>query len=300
MSEIKFGAGSVPSAQVASEAPATPATPTAAPSVPAVQGNRAVGRPTSNLASGDFVPSFAEIILPNVNLAHAVGDLGTNFPHGSIVFNQQTAIFIPLKLDKNNAVVQQATPPVTMTVLGWRPNPQCPADPTKFVEKVPGGGRGAICQTEEEVRAAGGTTDWGEWNLKKASGMKKFDFMATALVVIERPEFIADDGKLFNFEIDGKKIVLAWWNLKGSAYTEACKRVLFHARKMGCLRSGGFPSWSFSVSSFYKSYSGGAAAWVPVFVPNKQSTPAMLAFAQEVLGTGTAPTPAVEVAPDAE
>jgi hypothetical protein len=47
--------------------------------------------------------------------------------------------------------------------------------------------------------------------------------------------------------------------------------------------SGGYPTWSYAVSTKEKSFPNGNASWVPVIVPNKKSSPAFLEFAREVL-----------------
>lgn len=288
MSEVKFGVGSVPANQVA----AVPA--------PAAQQAQPVTTTTGvGLSKGDFVPSMDNVILPHINLAHAVGKLGETFAPGTIIFDTRLPLYVPQKLDGHGAVTRAATPPLIVTILGWRSNPENPRDPTRFVQKLPGGARGMLCNTEAQVRAASGTTDWGEWNLKKASGMTKFDLMATAMVVIQRPDAVADDGKVFNFPVNDKNITLAWWNFKGSSYTKVCKGTLFYARKLGCLKAG-FDRWSFSVTSFYQTYSGTTAAWIPVFAANKPSTPEMLAFAAEVMGNNSGLASQAAVAPEAE
>lgn len=289
MSEIKFGADQVAATEVA----ATPATPTPAQQLPAVSAPRALTQ-ASGPALGDFIPSFSDIILPNINIAQAVGALGESFDQGTLILNQNEALYVPPRLDpKTKAVLEPGSPPVILTVLGWKQNRF--GKNTRFVEKVSGGARGMIVDTEAEVVAAGGTTDWGEWNLKKASGMKKFDVMSTALVCIQRPEVFPDNDTIFTFEVDGLKYAVAWWNMKGSCYTEAARRVFFTARQTGCLRKGGYPSWSYAVTTYLKPYEGGKQAWVPQCIPNKQSSQSFLDFAKGILNPDSIP----QQAPDA-
>lgn len=281
MSEIKFGAGSVAAASVAENKTSTTTAVAASPAAGAVAKNKA-------FVSGDFVPSFADIILPNVCLAHPVGTLGKTFSHGGIVFNTDIELYTPRIIDtRTGTIVEDGTPPLIVTLLAFRPNPENAGDPTRYVEKVPGGGRGALCNTEQQVREHGGTTDWSEWNLKKGLGMKKFDPLVTVLAAIQRPEHVVDDGRTFNFDVDGNKVVLAWWNFKASAYTEACKRTIFPALKMGALREKRLPSWSFQASTVLKPNPPNDY-WVPKLALYKPSTPAMMAFAADVIGNPTA------------
>jgi hypothetical protein len=158
--------------------------------------------------------------------------------------------------------------------------------PTRYVEKVTGGARGLIVNTEDEVRAAGGTLDYKEWNLKKASGMKRFEVLAEALVAIERPEHVADDETVFVYPVtDGdktRKFALALWAMKGTAYTAAAKRVFFTNRAVGCLRKG-YPTRSFQLSTRFESFDNGNGAWVPVALPGAESTPGFMEFARAIL-----------------
>lgn len=228
------------------------------------------------LLLGDKIPTFKDIILPRLNIVQGVGLLKDNFPFGSIVFNQQAVLYVPPDIDMKTGTVKRAgTPPVNLTVLGFRP--------TRFAEKVSGGARGIIVDTEEAVRANGGTLDYNEWKLKQNAGMKRFEYLAEALVAVERPTGLADDDTIFVYAVDGKKYALAIWGLKGTAYTAAAKRVFFTARSMGCLRSG-YPSWNYAVSTISKQTEGNTYA-VPVCLPAAKSTPAMLEFVGGILNT---------------
>jgi hypothetical protein len=76
--------------------------------------------------------------------------------------------------------------------------------------------------------------------------------------------------------------------LKGSAYTQGYKKILAFERRMGCLRIGGFPSTSFSVSARI-AVTAGNKYFVPFMQPRAKSTPAMLDFIKELV-TGTPTT----------
>lgn len=229
------------------------------------------------LLLGDKLPTFKDIILPRINIVQGVGLLKDRFPFGSIVFDGQSngaVLYTPPDIDQSTGNVKRAgTKPIVLTVLGFRP--------TRFAEKVVGGIRGMIVDSEDAVRANGGTLDYNEWNLKKSSGMKRFEYLAEALVAIERPDIIADDDTVFVYSVDGKKYALAIWGLKGTAYTAAAKRVFFTARAMGCLRNG-YPSHSFNVSTRVEKRENNTYA-VPVCLPNSKSTPAFLEFVGTIL-----------------
>lgn len=230
--------------------------------------------------TGDFLPGFRDIILPRINLVQGSGELKDSFAQGAIVFDQKIEIYRMPVIDKTTGNAKTpGTPPVTLTIIGFRP--------TRYVEKVAGGGRGILVNTEAEVRAAGGTLDYNEWRLKKDSGMKRFEVLAEAFCIIERPEHVANDGTVFTFDVSGKAHALALWSMKGSSYTQCAKRVFFTARKMGCLSKGGYPSWSYSLSTRTDSYDNNTY-YVPVAVPNAPSTPAMLEFVKSILNPAAA------------
>ena len=222
---------------------------------------------------GDKLPDFSEIILPRINIVQNMSKSKDTFPLGSLILDQKVALFVP-PLIQNGNVTRPATPPATLVVLGFRP--------TRFSEKVAGNERGALFNTEEQVLQAGGTLDYNEWNLKKAAGMKYFQPLADALVAVARPDNVADDDTVFSYAVDGVKYALALWAMKGTAYTAAAKRVFFTARAIGCLRSGGYPSWSYTAATREDTY-GANKTWVPVCLPKTKTTETFLAFVRQVL-----------------
>jgi hypothetical protein len=172
----------------------------------------------------------------------------------------------------NGTVVKAGSQPLNITVLGFKNK--------RFVEKVAGGAKGQICQTEAEVIKAGGTTSWQEWDLKKAEGMRLFQPLAEALIAIAKPEAIPDDGTTFVYDIEGSKHALALWGMKGTAYTGGAKR-FFTEYRMGCLRAG-YPTFSWNLSTKLAKY-GENFVFIPVLVPRAKSTPAFMEFVREVL-----------------
>lgn len=284
VAETMTAAGATPAVTLEATAPVTaqvtaPVAPGAAFLAPAVRDtNTALG--PSGLVLGDKIPDFSEIILPRLNIVQNIGKLQESFDNGALVLNQQDALFIPPLVNSKTGIVErEATPPVRLTVLGFRP--------TRYCEKVPGGGKGMIVNTEVDVRNNGGTLDYAEWNLKKAAGMKRFEPLADALVAIERPAMMADDDTVFVYEVDGKKLALALWALRGTAYTAAAKRVFFTARACGCLRQG-YPTWQYDVSTREETYDSGNKAWIPVCLPKVKTTPVFMDFVRSVLSAPAA------------
>ena len=261
MATVEFGAGQ------------TPVENTASPAEP--QAEQAQTQALARPFSVDYIPTFKNVILPSLNIAHPVGDIGKVHTHGSIVFDNRIKLFEPADIDLNSGTVKRpSTGPFTVTFLGF--------ETPSYLEKVKGGFGGLRVATEQEVRAAGGTLDYKEWELKKASGMKYFEPTTKSMVVIERPAHLPDDGSLFVHEINGLKYTLAFWTFKATGYTAACSRVLFPARLTGCLQRG-YETFSFSASAKLTPFRNGNSSWLPVLVPNKPSTPEFLAFAKQVL-----------------
>jgi hypothetical protein len=227
------------------------------------------------LVLGDKLPEFKEIIFPRVNIAQNIGQLKDTFQPGSLVYNQSALLFTPPIIDKTTGnVAKPGLPPVHLIVLGFRE--------TRFVEKVKGGARGLIVDTEEQVRAAGGTTDYNEWKLKEASGIKRFEALAEAIVAIRRPDHCKDDKSVFVYDVDGHRYALGIWGLKGTAYTVA-KTAFFTPRAMGCLQEGGYPSYVFAVTTKWKPFDGGNGAWIPVCIPVERTSEKALDFVRKVL-----------------
>jgi len=225
---------------------------------------------------GDRLPSFDNVILPRLNIVQGMGQLKDTFQQGALIFGQSSILFTPPILNKATGVIAQAAlPPAVVTVLGFRPD--------RFVEKVPYGTRGAICSSEDEVRACGGTLDYREWKLKEKDGMKRFEPLAEAVCLVRRPEHLADDDTVFIFDVDGHKYALALWALKGASYTAAVKSVFSTARLIGCLRKEGYPSWSYNVTTRLKPFDGGKSCWIPICVPNAKNTPAFIDFVAGIL-----------------
>lgn len=246
------------------------------------------GQPSTHVPAvyQDTRPALSEVILPRLNLVHSVGLLKDSFTPGSYVHNQQLTLYTPALINVKSQTIERAgTPPLTVTFLALQP--------VRFFENVKGGGRGLICDTEAEVRAAGGTVNYKEFKLKEAAGIKRFDYACNCLLAIERPESVVDDDTTFVFEVDGKKLALCLYNMKGSAFT-VLKGSVNTAKLTGCLR-GGLSTWSWSLSARTEPTPDRSSTyWKPVLVPCKKSTPAFLEFAASVLAAPKVESPETE------
>jgi len=286
--QVDFGKGAQPVTPVqtpAENAAVDAAKPAQTSTLPAVVPPSPGVPAKTGFVLGDQLPGFEDIILPRVNLVYDTGNLKDQFHPGSIVFRRTTVLFTPPDIDKATGVVRRAaSAPAFVTVLGFRP--------TRYVEKpdvYSPGVSNLIVNTEEEVRAYGGTLDYKEYQLKKAAGMKRFEPLADAVVLLERPATAADDDTVFGFAVDGKKYALALWALKGTSYTSLAKGVFFTERRIGCLQKG-YPTMNFSASTILKPYKSGNSTWIPVCVPRAKNTEAFLDFVRALLTGSVAPT----------
>lgn len=276
--EVNFGKTEGATAAPVIEVPAQ-VTPVIAPAVTAPTTSTAVATvpPKGGLVVGDKLPEMKDIMLPRINIVQGIGKLKDTFPQGAIIFGQTTVLFEPPTFNPDGSAKNKGLPPVNMTVLGFRD--------TRYVEKIKGGDRGLIVNTELEVTANGGTLDYNEWKLKEAAGMKRFEPLAEALVAIRRPDHLANDGTTFVYDADGHQYALAIWAMKGVVYTAAAKRVFFTARQLGALRKGGYPSFNYNVTTKLEKYPGGNQAHVPICLIGTASTPAFLEFVGSVLAS---------------
>lgn len=260
MSEVSFGAGQ----QTVEETPAVPqvATPTG-------------GVVKHNPLLGDYVPSMSDVILERVNISQQIGKLKEAFAPGTLVFGRKTILYSGADIDLATGTVRRpATAPAVATFLGITKK--------RYAEKVKFGEHGLVVNTEAEVIAAGGTLDYQEWELKQKSGMKRFQPVVDMMVAIRRPDHIKDDGTVFTFDVDGSKWTIGLWLFKGPSYTNACKRVLFPDRLKGCLKDGGYSSFSYAVTTRLEDHGGGQQSYVPVLTVKERNTPAFLEFALSV------------------
>lgn len=270
----KTGSGTVPVEDLKSANP-TPAAPgattgeaAAPPAQPVVKTN-AGGFPL-----GDDLPGFRDVMFPRLNLVQNIGALKEQFPSGDVVFGQSSILFEPPVFDKGGNTTKPATPPVNLVVIGLTSK--------RFSERVTGGIGGQIVNTEAEVAGAGGTLSWQEWDLKKAAGMKLFENLIDMLIAVRRPEHIKDDDTVFSFVVGKDKYALGLWSVKGTAYTNAYKKVLAFHRLAGVLKQG-YPTHSFALSTRLEKFRNGNTAWIPILLPAEKSTPEFMEFVKQIV-----------------
>lgn len=234
----------------------------------------------------DEAIGFQDIRLPRVNIVQKTGEMSNVFQQGEIVLNQTLPIYTPPVI-KDGVIVKPGTKPLNMVILGFRKK--------QYVEKVQSATMGALCNTEEEVGRLGGTLNYKEHETKIANGIpsKLFQELATAIVLIEKPEHIADADHIeFAHECEGRYYALALWGMKGGSYTNGYK-TFATARKMGHLKTirqdgkivgGGYISYSWSIGTKLEAYKTGNFAHIPVVNNGAKSTPAFLDFARNLLG----------------
>lgn len=251
-------------ASPAIEAPATvtattPATPEV--TVPAVVPPTGVPAPSTPFRDDENIDA-SDLLIPHLNIVQKVGELSNVHPGGSVILNGQ------LILASNPTPTAASEPILQIVVIGFRP--------TRFVEKVVGGLRGNIFDTEDEVVKAGGTLDYNE---AKATSKPLYQKLATALILIEQPKGLDDTS--FPHEFNGKRYALALYSMKGTAYTNAAKH-FFSQRKIGFLREGyRFGQWAFQsiLKKFESNY-----AYIPLVRPGEKTTPEFRAWLTKLLG----------------
>lgn len=238
----------------------------------------AVSRPATFADDEDL--NLEDVILPRINIVQKVGDLSNVFVPGEIVLNQQQVLHTPANPQRKI----EGTPALNVVFLGFRPR--------QFVEKTEGGALGLMLGSEQDVVANNGTLDWKEWKQsleasKQPGGppvKRLFQRMATAILLIEKPESVPDpEGVNFPYRTsDGRQYAMALWSMKGTAYTHAAK-IVFTARKIGCLKADGYPSYMWSLTTKCEQF-GDNFAHVPVLKPSTRTSPELLSFIDSSLG----------------
>lgn len=239
----------------------------------AVRPPAAIAVPRSDSVPGydDDDISFEDIILPALNIVQGIGDLSQIFTPGEIVLNQSLVIHEPANPVRKTV----GTPPLSLTVIGFRKR--------KFVEDVKFGEPCNVFSDEQGVVNAGGTLDFNE---AKATGKVLYNRLATGLFLVQKPAHIADEDHLvFSQGCEGKWYSLALWSMKKTGYTGGAK-IIYTAKKQGHLREGGYPSFSWNLTTKLKPFGNGNSAHVPVLTPGVRNTPEFLAFVKGVLASG--------------
>lgn len=234
--------------------------------------------------TSDDAISLGEIQLPTLNLVQGVGDLKDTFEPGAFVFNRVLALTKPPAKGTLNA---ETTPPLNIIVIGFRP--------TRWAEKLPGGERGRIVNTEDQVFACGGSTDYKSTHDAKGDITSPyFERLATALILIRAPQSVVKElgpealADMFPYALapDPEKpevlesYALAQWHLRGTAHSGVAVP-LKTARKLLWLKQG-YTSKIVDVTCSSKKF-GNRSAFVPAVRKGVDASPAHRELAAEVL-----------------
>lgn len=214
---------------------------------------------------------FSQLSLPTFKIVQGVGDLSQSFNPGQIVVVGKGEVLVPIADAPPKNAKDKPQQPVNVVIIAISRN-------DRFSEKIAGGARGRLFETEKQVFDSGGTTNWDE---NKATGKPYFERLATALLLVEKPEGLEDETGTFSFSADGKQFALVIWHLKGIGYTNAAKP-LRTARRFGYLKAG-YSSVSVEVGTALKSF-GQNSAYIPTVKPGEPTTEELRNVVAEVLG----------------
>ena len=164
----------------------------------------AIPQPAAGSVEGNIETS--DMVVPSLKLAAKMGELGELFIPGSLVLNQEYALYGARTDDRTNPKED----PVWLTVLHAKKS---------YYERTEYGSDtvAKTADTMDEMLEQGGSLDWGAKGEKPTWNPK-----LTCTVIIR-----GDDEAYFPFEFDGKKYALARWALQSiSAYRAAAKPIL--------------------------------------------------------------------------
>ena len=216
----------------------------------------AIPQPAGGSVEGNIETS--DMVVPSLKLAAKMGELGELFIPGSLVLNQEYALYGARTDDRTNPKED----PVWLTVLHAKKS---------YYERTEYGSDtvAKTADTMDEMLEQGGSLDWGAKGEKPTWNPK-----LTCTVIIR-----GDDEAYFPFEFDGKKYALARWSLQSiSAYRAAAKQILTAAALN--LRAGlEYGSWGLT-STLKKS--GTNSFHVPVLTTGEKNDEKFATWAREL------------------
>ena len=216
----------------------------------------AIPQPAGGSVEGNIETS--DMVVPSLKLAAKMGELGELFIPGSLVLNQEYALYGARTDDRTNPKED----PVWLTVLHAKKS---------YYERTEYGSDtvAKTADTMDEMLEQGGSLDWGAKGEKPTWNPK-----LTCTVIIR-----GDDEAYFPFEFDGKKYALARWSLQNiSSYRAAAKQILTAAALN--LRAGlEYGSWGLT-STLKKS--GTNSFHVPVLTTGEKNDEKFATWAREL------------------
>ncbi len=262
MAKTSFAAQSHP--ELDAEAPGNTAVlePEASPSkqTPVVQQSSAVSPLNTSDGDTEGEVNSKDIRLPRLNIVQKSGKLNDDFTPGSIVFDKE------LNLSDGKG-------PISLTALKIQKLYQ------EKLEYDPDGPTPRVFKTADEVRRAGGTT---EYEVAQADGTPYFRPMANILVLIEAPTTITTDQKdsYFIYEFEGRAYTVAMWTVTGSGYTGAAKPI-FSAKALRLKNGLTLGAWSLTTELKRDARN---SWYAPVLKAGGKNSEAFVEFAKGVLG----------------
>lgn len=196
--------------------------------------------------------------IPRFVIVQKSGELSNTFKPGTLLLDKSLVL-----ADSGGVTAESAM--INVLIVGF--------DRVRFSERVPGGIGGRILDTEAEVVAAGGTTDWNTHQISKQA-TPLFQSMTTAMILIEKPENVGPE--MFQLPLGGKQYALALYTMRGGSYTNGAA-VIKSARRIGHIR-GGYRTGFWKLSSKHKVVNSNTV-WNPMFRP---SVPASVEFQAEL------------------
>lgn len=222
---------------------------------------------------------YSEVQLPKLKLAQNVGDLGTIFDPGTFVLGDEIPLMTrPASKNPGKDYVPEL---VRVAVLGFRP--------TRWTEKVEGGQQGDLLNSEKEVYAVGGTTNYSEKDVKPY-----YRPLCTALVLVEKPATLQDGHDAAFPYVDSvtkKRYAIATWSMQGSSHTSAAKPLKTWRGALRQFRdgpddptTGAYRNKFIDIQVVFKSFPNGNSAFVPTLKrPTELTTPEVRAIAEEFI-----------------
>lgn len=106
--------------------------------------------------------------------------------------------------------------------------------------------QGLMCDTIEELKALGGS-------LQDVKGMKVFEAVLNAHVLIRLPDGAEDPMGLFDLEIEGNRYAQAIWRIRGSSYRECAKKIYDESKEGRFLGPVSYSGEFLATSKYIKS-----------------------------------------------
>jgi hypothetical protein len=272
MSRVSFAKPGAPTVEVDQAVPEQETT-------QAPETSAEVARPQSFLYNEEEI-AFGDIKFPKLHITQKVGQLSNIFKGGEVILNLQLPIYTPPVLNEG-VIVKPGTEPLYVVCVGFRKD--------RYAEQVPqdSEAQGLLCSSLQEVAAVHGTLNYQEHRSRKAANLpsREFKTLATALFLVRKPKDVQDpDRILFPFLCEDEQYVLATFDMKGGAFTNGAQ-VIRQAKKIGHLNAGGYPSFSWSLATKFKTWQTGNGSFIPVLTPGTKTSEALRAFIKTITGS---------------